>query len=492
LSWENVFLLTVLGAPLAAALVLALLGKRGARAGGYVAALASLLSLAATFALLPALRSGHTPSLGLQWIPAAGISLRLHLDWLSLPFVLTEAAVTLVAVLYAWGYHHADERTGYYYALLMLFAVGMSGTTLADGSFLFYVFWELMLVASCVLIVIWGEGEHRGPVALKYFIFTHLGSLTVLVGLLMLYNAAGDDSFAALRAGISLAPSLVPVVILLFLFGFGVKMAVFPLHLWLPDAHTVAPMSVTIMLAAAMLSMGVYGILRFPMTVFTREQMLPFALPMMIAGVVSEIYGALMALAERDVKRIIAYSSVSQMGYILFGLGTLTARGITGATLHVIYHAIVKALLFMCVGLVIRATGRRRIEALGGLAKAMPLAAVCTGVGALAIAGTPPFCIFDSEWMIFGGGFETPHITLCILAVLGSVLTVAYALWFWARIFLGHLPESLQGKAFGKLPMAMVVPTVGLAVLALIEGLVPAPVVNWVTEGLPLLLGGNW
>ena len=492
LSIETIYLLTVLGAPLVAAILLAALGKRGARFAGIIAALAALLSLSATFALLPALNRGAAPSLRLDWIPAAGISLRLHLDWLTMPFLITEAAVTLVAILYAWGYHHADQRTGFYYSLLLVFAVGMSGTTLADGSFLFYVFWELMLVASCALIVVWGEGENRGAVALKYFIFTHLGSLAVLIALLLLYNETGNDSFAALRAGVSLAPQTVTFVILLFILGFSVKMAVFPLHLWLPDAHTVAPMSVTIMLAAAMLSMGTYGILRFPMAVFSKAEMMPFALPMMIAGVVSEIYGALMALAEQDVKRIIAYSSVSQMGYILFGLGTLTERGITGATLHVIYHAIVKALLFMCVGLVIRATKRRQIQELGGLAKVMPLAAICTGVGALSIAGTPPFCIFDSEWMIFGGGFETPYMALSILAVFGSLLTVAYALWFWARIFLGRLPDGLSGQTLARRPVAMVIPTVALVILALVEGLLPAPLVNWVTQELPLLLGGNW
>jgi formate hydrogenlyase subunit 3/multisubunit Na+/H+ antiporter MnhD subunit len=165
--------------------------------------------------------------------------------------------------------------------------------------------------------------------------------------------------------------------------------------------------------------------------------------------------------------------------------------------LHVIYHAIVKALLFMCVGLVVRATKRRKIQELGGLARAMPLAAVCTGVGALSIAGTPPFCIFDSEWMIFGGGFETPHLALSILAVFGSLLTVAYALWFWSRIFLGRLPEGLEDQVPIKRrvlhqPAAMIVPTVALAFLALIEGLLPAPVVNWVTQELPLLLGGKW
>jgi NADH-quinone oxidoreductase subunit M len=487
---ETIWLLTILGAPLAAALLLPLLRGRGAHKAGWIAGMAAALSLIATFALLPVLRRGDVPALGLEWIPAAHIRLVLHLDWLTFPFLVTEAAVTLVAIVYTWGYHRPDERTPLFYALLLLFAVGMSGTTLANDTFLFYIFWELMLVASCALIAVWGDGERRGAVALKYFIFTHLGSLMVLVGLMVLYDATGSDSFSALRAGVTLAPGLVTTVTTFFIIGFCVKMAIFPLHLWLPDAHAVAPMPVTIMLAAAMLSMGTYGILRFPLSIFSPAQMAPFAVPMMVAGIVSELYGALMALAEQDVKRIIAYSSVSQMGYILFGLGTLTYDGIAGATLHVIYHAIVKALLFMCVGLVIRATGRRRITELGGLGSAMPLVALCTGAGALAIAGTPPFCIFTSEWMmIFSGGFHTAHIGLSVLTLFGSLLTVAYALWFVGRIFFGARPEGLTVR---QLPWAMVAPTVLLAALALIGGLFPAPVFDWVAHELPLILGGAW
>jgi len=311
----------------------------------------------------------------------------------------------------------------------------------------------------------------------------------VLVGLLVLYDATGSDSFSVLRAGVVLAPALANTVIMFFIIGFSVKMAIFPLHLWLPDAHAVAPMPVTIMLAAAMLSMGTYGVLRFPLSIFSEAQIAPFAVPMMVAGIVSELYGALMALAEDDIKRIIAYSSVSQMGYILFGLGTLTYDGIAGATLHVVFHAIVKALLFMCTGLVIRATGRRRITELGGLRRAMPLVAFCTGVGVLAISGTPPFCIFTSEWMIFSGGFHTAHIGLSILTLFGSLLTVAYALLFVGRIFFNTCPEGLT---VDRLPRAMVVPTVGLASLALVAGLFPAPVFDWVDRGLTLILGGLW
>jgi len=483
------YLVTILGAPLVAAALLSALRKYSARSAGWIAGLAALLALVVAFSLLPALQRGNMLQVSVDWIPSAGIQLRLHLDWLAWPFLVTEVGVTLVAVIYSWGYHHANEQTPYYYALLMLFAVGMAGTTLADGMFLFYIFWELMLVASCVLIALWGEGERRGPVALKYFIFTHLGSLMVLIALVLLYNATGNDSFAALRQGVTLPPALTTTVIVLFLVGFSVKMAIFPLHLWLPDAHTVAPMSVTIMLAAAMLSMGTYGILRFPLSIFNLKQVTPFGLPLMVAGFVSEIYGSLMALAERDMKRIIAYSSVSQMGYILFGLGTLTQQGLSGATLHVIFHAIVKALLFMCVGLVVRATGKRLISELSGLGRAMPVAAVCTGVGALAIAGTPPLGVFDSEWMIFSGGFRTPHIWLAILAVLGSLLTVAYALWFWGRIFFGAAPADLSLE---HVPWTMVAPVIVLAVLSLVEGLFPAPLFDWAAQQMALLLGGQW
>ena len=447
MTTDTVFLELILGTPLLAALILALLRGRGTRFAGWIAGGSAVVTLGSAFALLPTLYGGGEPAVAFSWIPAANIQLRLHVDWLTLPFLVTEAAVTLAAILYSWGYHKVDERSGYFYALLLLFGVGMSGTTLADDLFLFYVFWELMLIASCVLILVWGDGERRGAIALKYFIFTHIGSLMVLMGLLMLYDATGSDSLVTLRAGgWSLAPAMLNTVLTLFFVGFSVKMAIFPVHLWLPDAHTVAPMPVTIMLAAAMLSMGTYGILRFPFSLFSIEQLTPFAVPLMIAGLVSEIYGALMSLAEQDVKRIIAYSSVSQMGYILFGLGTLTSAGIEGATLHVIYHGIVKALLFMVTGLVIHATGKRRLEELGGLGKALPGVAVCAAIGVLGIAGMPPLGIFNSEWMIFAGGFETAHIVLSVLTLFGSLLTVVYALRFAGGIFFGTRSEATESQ----------------------------------------------
>ncbi|MGC9522829.1 MAG: complex I subunit 4 family protein [Anaerolineae bacterium] len=493
MTLETLALLTTLAAPLSMAVILVVFRRKTVKTAGLLAGLSVLLLLVSVFVLVPALQRGDEPSFRIAWMPVVGIELVLHLDWLSLPFLLTEAAVTAFATVYAWGYHKVDDRTPLFYALLLLFAVGMTGTTLADDLVLFYTFWELMLIASAALILFWGDtttNVRRENVALKYVIFTHIGSLLVLVGFLVLYDLMGHDSFSGLRnAALVVPPDLIGVIMPLFLIGFGIKMAVFPLHLWLPDAHTVAPMPVTIMLAAAMLGMGTYGILRFPLSLFSMEQARVYALPMMIVGVVSEVYGALMALAEDDLKRIVAYSSVSQMGYILFGLGTLTQEGVSGATLHVIFHAIVKALLFMVVGIFIHATGKRQFDELSGEGRKMPAVAACGAIGLLAIAGVPPLCVFDSEWMIFAGGFHTAHIALSVITLLGSVLTVAYALRIGAGPFWGDIPPKLRLKT---VPKAMLIPTIVLAALAVIGGIFPAPLLDWVVQELPLLLRGQW
>jgi NADH-quinone oxidoreductase subunit M len=264
-------------------------------------------------------------------------------------------------------------------------------------------------------------------------------------------------------------------------------MAVFPLHAWLPDTHTVAPMPVTIMLAAAMLSMGTYGIIRFPISLFGTEALVAFSIPLMVAGVVSQIYGALMAMAESDVKRIVAYSSVSQMGYILFGIGTLTHDGLAGATLHVIYHAIVKALLFMAVGILIAASGKRHLAKLTGMGGIAPGATAGLIIGVLAIAATPPLCIFDSEWLIFSGAFQTGRTALVITALLGSLLTVAYAFRLGGLIAFGTRPAGLHRQG---VPKAMLAPTVFLAVLAIVEGVFPAPLLAWIEHEVSMLLRG--
>jgi NADH-quinone oxidoreductase subunit M len=218
------------------------------------------------------------------------------------------------------------------------------------------------------------------------------------------------------------------------------------------------------------------------------ESIQPFALWMMIGGLISEVYGALMALAEREIKRIIAYSSVSQMGYILFGLGTLTLRGMQGAVMHVVYHAIVKALLFMVVGIIISVTRERDIRNVGGLGSKLPILTACAAIGVLGISGMPPLGIFNSEWMIFAGGFDSGvSIALTVMTLIGSLLTLVYALRFFGKIFFGvQKPEDLPEKS----PRALLVPTIAVTVFLIIEGLLPGPLMEWATRGLTSIFGG--
>lgn len=488
MDWNTALLLSIPLLPLLGALVLVIWQKAAKPQAGILAAVIAGLGLLAVLLLLPALSQGQDIHFSVVWIHYLDIRFSLRLDWLSFSFLLTIMAITLTAFLYSFGEKTGEKRSNHYYALLLLFCLGMAGTTIANDLFLFYVFWELMLIASVILIVLWGKGKMRQSTALKYFIITHLGSLMVLVCLILLYVNTGTAEITALtQQGILLPAALQTFLVIFFLIGFCVKMAIVPLHIWLPDAHTVAPMPVTIMLAAAMLAMGTYGILRFPFTIFSLEQLQPFALWMMIAGLLSEIYGALMAFAEKKIKRIIAYSSVSQMGYILYGLGTLNAEGIAGGIMHVVYHAVVKALLFMVVGILMNATDKEDIDDIRGMGKRLPAVTVFAAVGILGISGMPPLGIFNSEWLIFTGGFETAYpVFLTVLTLLGSLFSVFYALRFLGLLFFGEpLSEKIQQPG-----LTLLIPTGLMVAILLITGLFADPLLNWSMNGLSILLGG--
>jgi NADH-quinone oxidoreductase subunit M len=490
MNFKEVLLSGITILPLIGVVILLLWRKATKNQAAIIGIISEGCALIIPIFLLATLRSGETIRFSLAWIPKMNISFTLHLDWLALVFLMTEVLVTLVAMIYSLGEKTGEKNSNHYYALLLLFSLGMSGTTLADDAFLFYIFWELMLIASVLLILVWGYGEDRFRVALKYFIVTHIGSLFVLICLITLFVNFGTASITEIASLASALPIQAQTLLtIFFILGFCVKMAIFPLHIWLPDAHTVAPMPVTIILAAAMLSMGTYGILRFPINFFSLDIIQPFAVWLMVAGLISEIYGALMALAEKDIKRIIAYSSVSQMGYILFGIGSLTEQGMVGSIMHVVYHAIVKALLFMVVGIIITTTKERQIEKLSGLGKVLPVTTVCAAIGALGISGMPPLGIFNSEWMIFAGGFGSGYSPiLTILTLIGSLFTVVYALRFFGKIFLGKLAAGIEPKAS---PKALLVPTLAVTIFLIIEGLLPAPLLSWAINGLAVVFGGS-
>jgi NADH-quinone oxidoreductase subunit M len=279
-------------------------------------------------------------------------------------------------------------------------------------------------------------------------------------------------------------------VALLMLLGFGVKLAVAPLHLWLPDAHSVAPMPVTVLLAGAMLSMGAYGLLRFPLALLPVEELQRLQLPLLLVALCSQVYGALMCLAARDIKRIVAYSSVSQMGYVLFAAATWQVQGLTGGLMHVVSHGTLKALLFIGVGLVMWATGRRNLDELGGLGKPLPAVTGILWVGAIGIVGAPPLCAFYTKWLIISGGLASAYPLLGFVACATPLLTTVYALWLVARLTLGTAPQDLEIRP---IPRAMVWSAYLMGGFALAGGLFPSFLYHWGQQAATLLMrGGAW
>jgi NADH-quinone oxidoreductase subunit M len=344
---------------------------------------------------------------------------------------------------------YVNNQVALYFALYLTFSMGMLGTVLATNLIQFYVFFELMLVPSFFLIAFYGYGARR-RIALMFFFWTHAGAVVLLLGLLAMGFFAGGFDFDTIRANASNIPAQwLPLIVFALVIGLGVKLAAFMLHIWLPYAHAEAPTPVSALLSPAMIGIGAYGLLRLWMELLTGnyEQ---YSLYINMWGLATMIYGGAMALMQDDIKRVLAYSSISQMGYILFGLSSESILGITGGTMMYITHGLGKAILFMMAGSIILQTGTRSMSKLGGLAGKMPYTAVIAMIGALTIIGIPPTSGFMAEWILFNGVLQTAtaemdplRTTMFALGILATVLSSAYILWMYKRIFFGKIPEQL-------------------------------------------------
>ena len=464
------------------------LRRRSTRRPGPVALGATVVSsLALVLAWL--LRSGDAAG-GTYGAPgsATSFAFALRLDGLALPFVVNLMIVALFALWYAQDYMKHVDEPHWCYALILLFIGGMLGALVADDLLLLLILWESMLVFSSLLLLRWGQGPNVGAVTLRYFLYNQAGSLLLLAAVAWLATVSGstrpDEITVYLLHHDMPGLSFVAAALLL---GFGVKMAIAPLHGWLPDAHAIAPMPVTILLAGAMLSLGAYGMLRFVIGMLGAASIEPLRLTLMVLALGSQIYGALMSLASRDIKRIVAYSSISQMGYVLFGMTTLSQLGLTGSVLHVISHGVLKAFLFMAVGVVMSRTDRRQISMLGGLWQLTPRLMVALGLGALAMAGLPPMIAFHSEWRILAAGLASGYPVLGVLAFIAPVLTTCYALALVGRLAFAPAPDGMTVKAA---PRSMVVSTTAALALAVVLGLLGGPLSRWVENLLAAVQGG--
>ena len=381
---------------------------------------------------------------------------------------------------------YVNHHMGLYFALYLTFSMGMLGTVLATNLIEFYVFFELMLVPSFFLVAFYGYGE-RKRIALMFFFWTHVGAVVLLLGLLAMGFFAGGFDYDTVMQNVAKIPDQWLVLIIFALvIGLGVKLAAFVLHIWLPYAHSEAPTPISALLSPAMIGIGAYGLLRLWLELLVGDYA-QYSIYINLWGLATMIYGGAMAMMQDDIKRVLAYSSISQMGYILFGIGSESVLGITGAALMYVSHGLGKAILFMMAGSIILQTGTRSMSKLGGLAGRMPYTAVIAMIGALTIMGIPPTSGFMAEWILFTGvlqsgiaNSDTLRIVAFGLGILATVLTAAYILWMYKRIFFGKIPE--QYSKIKDSNRYITVTMAALAAITLFLGVYPNPLLNPVTD----------
>ncbi|MEO1080643.1 MAG: NADH-quinone oxidoreductase subunit M [Pseudomonadota bacterium] len=422
-----------------------------------------------------------------EWIPRFGISFELALDGLSLLLLVLTWLLGLIAVAASWS--EIDERPGFFQANLLWTLAGVTGVFLALDLLLFFLFWEVMLIPMYLLIAIWGH-ENRAYAAMKFFIFTQVSGLLMLLSMVALAftaeNQTGQMSFSYFdllelefnaRSGFWL--------MLGFFIAFSVKLPIFPFHTWLPDAHTQAPTAGSVLLAGILLKTGAYGLLRFCLPLFPEasQSFAPIAVALGVAGI---IYGAVLAFAQFDFKRLVAYSSVSHMGFVMLGLYALNDLGIKGAVMQMVTHGVSTAALFMMAGALQLRLHTRDMRTMGGLWHDAPRMGACALFFALASLGLPGLGNFVAEFLVLLGLFAVyPWMTA--LAAVGMVTAAVYSLWMMQQAFFGKPQESRAMADFGAREML----TMGGMMLALLWlGLYPQPVLDMVHPVLEGMYAG--
>ena len=390
---------------------------------------------------------------------------------------------------------YLNSQLGLYYSLYLVFAMGMLGTVLATNLFEFYVFFELMLVPSFFLIAFFGYGNKKRT-SLMFFFWAHVGAVILLLGLMAMGFLTGGFDYDTVRANASQIPQAwIAVIVAALIIGFGVKLAAFLVHVWLPDTYTDAPTPISVLISSAMTGIGAYGLIRIWIELLSGPgNYTDYSIYITIWGVATMIYGGAMALMQKDIKRVLAYSSISSMGYLLFGIGSESILGLSGAIFMYVTHALGKGLLFMMAGSVILQTGTRNMDKLGGLGGKMPYTAVFAMIGGLTIIGVPITSGFMSEWVLFNGALQDAVVNWSAvkavsfaLAITTTILTSAYILWMYKRIFYGITPETLKNVRDSS---KYVLVTMGiLASLTLVLGLYPdlfyKPIIGYVESLYP-------
>jgi NADH-quinone oxidoreductase subunit M len=434
-----------------------------------------VLSLGLWWAYDPAGEQWQTV-VSLPWIPAWGARFTVGIDGIALVMILLTTFLMPLSVLGSWSGIRRKQKA--YYALLLILTTGMLGVFMALDLLLFYVMWEIMLVPMYFIIGIWG-GERRIYASVKFFIYTMVGSLLMLVAILYLWVNAGSTSFDYdyVIRNVSAGRTAALWMFGAFFLAFAVKVPMFPFHTWLPDAHTEAPTAGSVILAGIMLKMGTYGFLRFAMPFFPEAALEPWVRSTILAlAVVGIIYGALVAMVQPDFKKLVAYSSVSHLGFVMLGIFALTLQSVQGAIMVMINHGISTGALFLLIGMIYERRHSRMIDAYGGIARVVPMFAVLLTFVSLSSIGLPGTNGFVGEFLVLIGSFRT-HPFFTTLATTGVIFAAAYLLWAIQRILFNTMdkPENASLTDLNARELGVM----GALVVAILWlGIYPAPVLR--------------
>jgi NADH-quinone oxidoreductase subunit M len=465
----------ILALPLAGFVVVLLIPRSRPEAIRWVASLTSVATFVVSLFLLraPFWRDGGLYWLErVPWIPTAGIQYAVGVDGLSILLVLLTTLISPLAIISSWT--AIEERVKEYYAFMLILETSMVGVFVALDLFLFYVFWEFTLVPMYFLIGIWG-GPNRIYAAIKFFLYTMAGSILMLLAILWLGITFKTFYLPDLIAAGSIPPNLQTWLFLAFGVAFAIKVPLWPLHSWLPDAHVEAPTAGSVILAGVLLKMGTYGFVRFNLPLFP-DASVRFAPWVALLAVIGIIYGAWVSYAQTDVKKLVAYSSVSHLGFVMLGIFALTAQGISGGILQMVNHGLSTGALFLIVGMLYERRHTRDLDAFGGIWRVMPVYGALSLIVTLSSMGLPGLNGFVGEFTILLGSFGSNVLSIwyTVAAALGIILAAIYLLWMFQKVFLGPLDKDENKKLIdlNRREIAVLIPIV---VLIFWIGLYPAP-----------------